>query len=127
MTVSGRPLSKAQKKELRAWLSAGGVQYPERVLVNHSETAAAWKDYQEAIGKPVVDPAPDISTSFNSPKTAIRRGRGKGLVPARVLYSLRLPADLRGALEDRARLEDRPSSEIVRLALHAYLLKPLSN
>lgn len=53
-------------------------------------------------------------------------GKGGGMASgSRVTeyqYPVRIPSDLREALHERAREEDRPISRIVREALRTYLL-----
>lgn len=117
-------LSKSQKRELRSWLSANGVQFPERVLGNPVDAEAAWRDYQ-AERDNAVSPTPTASAGPPEPSSRVlRRGRGKGRGPVAVPYTMRLAPDLRASLDERAKLEARPSSEVVRLALQAYLATP---
>ena len=66
---------------------------------------------------PAPAPAPFV-------ERVVRRGRGSGKVPAGELYSIRLSPALLASLRDRALAEARPLSEIIRLALRAYLATP---
>lgn len=68
----------------------------------------------------VASPAVEVSP----PKVQKKQARGLGKVPAGELYSVRLAPSLMVALRSRAASEARPVSEVVRLALQAYLATP---
>lgn len=132
MVAPGRTLTKSQKRELRSWLSKSGFDgRPELLLSNPEHAWAAWMDYQAskgiampALDVPVAPVAPVAPAPAPSVERVVRRGRGFGKVPAGELYSIRLAPALLASLRDRAQAEARPSSEIVRLALLAYLATP---
>lgn len=131
MVAPGRTLTKSQKRELRSWLSKSGFDgRPELLLSNPEHAWVAWMDYQASRGLtvPALDAPAAPAAPVHSPaaERVQRRGRGRG--PGRVsageLYSIRLAPALLASLRDRAQAEARPSSEIVRLALRAYLATP---
>lgn len=131
MVAPGRTLTKSQKRELRSWLSKSGFDgRPELLLSNPEHAWAAWMDYQASKG--IAMPALNAPVTPVAPAPApapfvervVRRGRGSGKVPAGELYSIRLSPALLASLRDRALAEARPLSEIIRLALRAYLATP---
>lgn len=123
MVASGRTLSKSQRRELRSWLSRMHLDKNPDLLLSRPEHAwAAWMDYQASKG--IVVPAFSSPVASSDPvelSVLPRRSRGKGKVPAGELYSVRLPPDLLVALRNRAGREERPVSQIVRMALKSYL------
>lgn len=130
MVASGRTLSKSQKRELRSWLSRMHLDKNPELLLSRPEHAwAAWMDYQASKGivvpafsSPVASSKPVVASSDPVELSVLpRRSRGKGKVPAGELYSVRLPPDLLVALRNRAGREERPVSQIVRMALKSYL------
>jgi hypothetical protein len=118
MIIAGKVLTKSQKRAFRIYLEGRDFN-PDYVFSN-------WKEYQETLSGPsaprkVDTPAPALPLAV---ERVVRRGRGPGKAPAGNLYSIRLAPALLASLRSRAQAEARPSSEIVRLALQAYLATP---
>lgn len=65
-----------------------------------------------------------VPVEVSPPEVQKKQARGAGKVPAGELYSVRLAPSLMVALRSRAASEARPVSEVVRLALQAYLATP---
>ena len=125
MIIAGKVLTKSQKRAFRIYLEGRDFN-PDYVFSNPGMLKSYWKDYQETLLGPS---APlKVDTPTPAPPLAVervaRRRRGPGKAPAGNLYSIRLAPALLASLRSRAQAEARPSSEIVRLALQAYLATP---
>lgn len=135
MVAPGRTLSKSQKRELRAWLSKTGVQYPDRVLLDPNQALTAWSDYQASkvenpaelveLVSPVLSPAlsaaPVPAKVPAEVPAVLKHGRGPGRRSAGDLYSVRLPPDLLHEYRMLSLVEDCSVSTLVRKAMRAYL------
>lgn len=88
-----------------------------------SEYAAMQADFEagnwEAVGPP--EPGPGSQVQLKNGRPAGRKKAG-GNTPS---MSVRLPADLRTRLEERATVESVKPAEVIRRALAAYLDDPL--
>lgn len=125
MIIAGKVLTKSQKRAFRIYLEGRDFN-PDYVFSNPDMFKSYWKEYQETLSGPsaprkVDTPAPALPLAV---ERVVRRGRGPGKAPAGNLYSIRLAPALLASLRSRAQAEARPSSEIVRLALQAYLATP---
>lgn len=125
MNIAGKVLTKSQKRAFRSYLEDRDIN-PDFVFSNPRELKSYWNEYQQTLVESSAPPKADTPLPALAPaaERVGRRGRGPGKVPAGDLYSIRLTPALLASLRERAQAEARPSSEIVRLALQAYLATP---
>lgn len=127
------PLSDKQLRQLHKLLRAEGLQFdsswsPDRI---HAE----WMRYQSMTkagrdrlfakaaqmkNKRVPAPAP-VAEPLVPNDPPLRRGRGPGKVKAKEPFAFLVPSDLIEEYRQLADRQQRPVSELIRLAMRSYL------
>jgi len=121
MQISGKVLTKAQKRSFRDYLERRGLD-PDHIFGDRSKLRSFWREYQQSLAGPPVPADSEHADSIEMEGNPKRRSRGPGKVPAGELYSVRLPPDLLVSMREKARTECCSLSILVRQALKAYFV-----